>query len=309
VKLEPLLQQIHYKFHGSKNQNTITGQIQYADSVFSGNLSISLGATNLTPIYNVKYIKSILPGLAFKLASSHHFFHYPLSYYAPTQLNKDKFYEDNSSYSLHAAGLNYNSTNISNRFQISYIYSDFQYPFQTSATDSIINYEAAEMPKLYFSDNFHFSLPWKGKLAGRVMVTPQHSDDFFQMQGFVDYRQHLSPIFHTTADLIPNWLGFFKYYFNQLANNMTSYISINSYYIDGGKNLFWYQEFQNMGKIGTNYFTNKRLNINFKVGFKVKTLHLFYAIYNVEGRQFSTMGGMPFHNRLKIFGMEWSFTN
>jgi len=307
IKLEPVLEKVYYRYYNSINQNRLTTQIQYADSIWTGKLFLSLGTTNLTPIYRINYQKRIFSPISLELASQQKHISYPLIYHSPEELNVEEIYDDNSSYLLNSITFNLETDFLTNNLSFCHLSSDLKYPFKNSLEDSVVTFKTLNIPRLYLSDKFNLNLPWQGKLSGRILFTPEAKRDFLQLQGFGRYQQFLSPVLKKTAELIPDWLGFFQYYFKQLAENMTPYLAFDFSYMHGGENLFWFQEFRNLGKIPVNYFTNKRMNINFKAGFKVETFHFFFAMYNMEGRQFSSISGMPFRNRLQIMGVEWSF--
>ena len=309
VRIEPLIQTAYYKYHESQNQSVVTSKINYADSVFQGDLNFSLGAANLTPLYTLNYQKNLLKKLAVGLEIKNQYNFYPLAYFAPQEWNKEKLNDEHFISNHYSASLQYHGENLNNELKISHQQASFQIPFQNSPNDSLIKFQEVELPSLYIFDNFKLELPWQGQLSGKIIFTPEDDDNFLQLQGFASYRQYLSPVLEFTAGVFPDWLGFFQYYFNQLAENMTPYLAVNSSYLQGGNNIFWFQEFQNLGKTATNYFTNKRVNINFRVGFRVDTFHFFFAMYNAEGRQFSSVSGMPFRNRLQVLGVEWSFMN
>jgi len=78
-------------------------------------------------------------------------------------------------------------------------------------------------------------------------------------------------------------------------------------YWDSSSRLAWFEELRSIGTIGTEYFTNNRLNLVARIGGHIGDFHIFYVIYNAEGRAFATVSGMNYRNRLKIFGVEWQF--
>ena len=309
VKIEPLLEKAYYKYHDPETQLTLYKKIGYTRKKAKSDFSFSLGAAGSAFIYDIKYNRSLFSDFSMELNSSRKFFNYPLIYDAPTDLNIENFTENNGTFLYNSANLQFNNPTVKSNSIISLVNSDIMYPYKNSVNDSIINFASADLPTLFLTQNLDISLPWQGNLRGRIIFAPETGADFLHLYSFVDYSQSLSPVFRTAAAIMPDWLGFFEYYFTQLADNMTSYLSFNSYFMRGGENLFWFQEFQNLGKISTNYFTNNKININFKFGFKVETFHIFYALYNMEGRQFSSIGGMPYHNRLQVLGVEWAFIN
>ncbi|MCK4689697.1 MAG: hypothetical protein KAT41_05315, partial [Candidatus Marinimicrobia bacterium] len=129
---------------------------------------------------------------------------------------------------------------------------------------------------------------WKTSIHGRVIFTPSGNDDkCLRFQGWGRVLQKLD-LFH---------------------NNLHLYAAGEVVYYNGGNSLAWFEELRSFGETGTQYFTNERLSFTTRFGAHIGDFHVFYVIYNVEGRNFSTLALMPYRNRLKILGIEWAFLN
>jgi len=96
---------------------------------------------------------------------------------------------------------------------------------------------------------------------------------------------------------------------NLFGGNLNLYFAGEVHFWSGSRRFGWFEEIQQIGMTDVNYYTNNRLSFAGRVGGYIGDLHLFYAVYNAEGRSLSTIAGMPYRHQLKIFGVEWSFVD
>ena len=214
---------------------------------------------------------------------------YPIIYEAHFNNTPSLFPGDNGfSYSIGSMDLYYNQKFIKSQSSIKRVKSEFLIPFRTTIDDTLPMYRIENLDIIYLSEDIKLQFPWKTSIHGRVVFTPSGNDDkCLRFQGWGRVLQKLD-LFH---------------------NNLHLYAAGEVVYYNGGNSLAWFEELRNFGETGTQYFTNERLGFTTRFGAHIGDFHVFYVIYNVEGRNFSTLALMPYRNSLKILGIEWEFLN
>ncbi|MDD5060843.1 MAG: hypothetical protein PHN44_00985 [Candidatus Marinimicrobia bacterium] len=161
--------------------------------------------------------------------------------------------------------------------------ADFYVPHKTAIDDTTLTYHFQNLDAIYLTANGRLTLPWRMTLTARSLFS--NNKDGVWLQGWGQIRQEI--------DL-------FK-------DNLRLYVAGEMTYWDSNAKLAWFEELRNVGNCGTEYFTNNRLNLIARIGGHIGDFHIFYVIYNAEGRAFATIPGMNYRNRLKVFGVEWQF--
>ncbi len=214
---------------------------------------------------------------------------YPIIYGAHFNNIPSLFPGDNGFiYSIGSLGFNYDQKFVKSQSSVKKVRSDFFMPFRATINDTLPIYRIENIDVIYFTENLKLEFPWNTTIQGRVIFTPSNNPyRFLQFQGWGRILQKLD-MFHS---------------------NLHLYAAGEVLFFNGGNSLTWFEELRNYGSTGTQYFTNERLNFTTRFGAHIGNFHVFYVIYNVEGRNFSTLALMPYRNRLKIFGIEWAFLN
>ncbi|MBU1634802.1 hypothetical protein KJ762_09875, partial [bacterium] len=73
--------------------------------------------------------------------------------------------------------------------------------------------------------------------------------------------------------------------------------------------VVWFEQLRTQAQTDIFYYTNERLSVGGIAGARIGPFHIFYSVYNAEGRAFSALPGVLYRNRLKVFGIDWTFTN
>jgi|GEM_PF-4346036 len=216
------------------------------------------------------------------------FQHYPLffEYYQQKQGTAES--EKGFRYGNADLGLQLSWRSFEMNTALNYVRSTFRMPKAASIADTLFDLQKVDLDLLYLSESIRYTFPWKTEISGSIVLAPaMQNEEFITLQSRARLLQRLT---------------LFK-------GNLHLYLAGEVSYQAGGERLIWLDGMRNLGLTDAVYFTNERLNFDVRVGAHVGTFHIFYAIYNVENRRFSSVAFMPYHNRLKVLGVEWSFIN
>ncbi len=256
---------------------------------FQTGYGFRLGLKNNHPQLKIEIEKSLFDFLRTGITVDYDHFQYPALYAIFTgndssPISKDEFFH-------------YNQNSVFVRFRTNYfkmttaidqINSDFYRPHQNTLADSAVGYRKIQMQDIFLKTQLQFQFKTGTDIYGKFYYSPTLTEDeFFNFHCYGAIQQKLS-LFH---------------------GNLNLYVRASGGYYHGGDGLAWMDELQTVGTIGQNYYTNEPLFFSGKAGFRVGSLHIFYQINNIEGRDYSLMPGMPLQSRLKILGVEWYFLN
>ncbi len=263
-------------------QNQIAGGIGLSATRAKRDWKIILGAngSHFDGEMSLRYEMNPVSRLGVQLLSSYAL--YPMIYKMNFAANQP-ITADGFEYAVASVDFGYSGRFIKLGLALSQVNSDFYTPYKSVIDDTTITYKRQKLDAVYLTANASLILPWRMRLTVRSLLSD--NEDGVWLQGWGQIRQEL--------DL---FRGNLKLY---AAGEMT--------YWDSNSRLAWFEELRGVGVVGADYFTNNRLNLAVRIGGNIGDFHIFYAIYNAEGRAFSTISGMNYRNRLKIFGVEWQF--
>lgn len=297
--LTPLVQSVYFvqsvyspRFTNQK-QSLLSGSIAFERTFIRSNLALTAGFANREPTGQIRLSRRILPTINSSwrinvIASvSKNYSMYPVSF--QTNIAGEQVKQlDKEGFSYFNADL---AADIQTRLlktitQFGYVNSEFYIPFQNNLTDTTIQFIENHLKTILITEDLTIRLPWKMTLRTTTTLLPfADKNKFLQFQSWGQILQNID-LFH---------------------GNLKTYISGELTYQSGGKQLAWFEELRAVGNTGSVYYTNEKLNFNFRFGGYISRFHIFYAIYNTEGRYFSSLAKMPYRDQLKIFGVEWSF--
>ena len=284
---EPLIQTVYSRSGGVYRQTLINSWVESNLSLKDLELRLRAGIANGKVSGYARLFMMLSGKLKINVSTTRDYALYP-SVYSVMQGGTGSNFPDEPgfSYSLSSAGLNINGRFIESETSVNAVNSNFLVPFKMGNIDTLANYERESINEIYLTENFKLTLPWKMVFQSWIIFSPTVDiSKFFNYQTFGSVIQEI--------DL-------FK-------GNLHLYLAGEVLYTSGGERLGWFEELRQAGYLNNDYFTNERLSFNAKIGARIDSFHIFYAFYNAEGRQFSTLPLIPYRNRLKIFGIEWSF--
>lgn len=285
--MEPIVQSAYIRNQGSKHQNLYT--LSLSDDYITENskFNFKIGIANKEFIGSASVVRKFSPRARIDINTEKGYSVYPLMYQIPFDKSDGLLSEkEGFSYYFGSIGLDLGFNLIKSRTSIEGINSTLVMPFKEKVEDELVTFREENIETFYIAENLRIDLPWKMSLQGKLIFSPiQNNENCLTLQGWGRIFQQL--------DLFQDKLSLF------FSGDVT--------YHDGGDFLAWFDELRSYGMAGTSYFTNNRLCFSLRVGAKVNSFHIFYAIYNVEGRAFSSMALMPFRNRLMLYGVQWTF--
>ena len=306
VEYLPSFQDVTLENNEKEAKNFYRMNLSYKDSVFYGKTGLSLKLLNFNAGYDLFYKYKWDSSFSIELNTAKNYFEYPISYELG-EFTKSNPKQNFGHYYKNNLNFNFKSKSFYLEQNFIHINSNYLYPKKEFITDSLTYLEKRNFSNLYFYHRSEVSLPAGLKIDTKMIYTPADSDRFINFYGRGRIQQNLTPVFGTIADIIPEYLGFFKSYFRKIQQNMIPYWTGEISYLQGGDRLIWLQSLQQGGASSIQYYTNNRLTVDLKMGFRVKSFHFFYSIYNLMDRKQSTIGGMPYRGRLKVYGIKWSF--
>ena len=284
---EPDVQNVYSESFTSQKLTTLTGNIQLERPLGRTFISMTPGFVNHEVTWNLSARRNLYNRLGLHAEILRDYVFYPNIFFTNpnnTRLNKPP--KEGFGFWLASISADYRSKFIGLVSEFGFVNSDFNIPYQNSNSDTMIQFIVKSLNTAYFTEDLSLSLPWKMTLRSKTTFLPSPDvDDFLQMQTWGQMAQAI-PLFH---------------------GNLKLYLAGEFTYQYGGNSLVWFDELRSVGISGTRYYTNERLNFNIPIGGNIDDFHIFYVIYNAEGRFFSTLGKMPYRNNLKIFGVEWNF--
>lgn len=285
--VEPIIQSAYIRNQGNKHQNLYT--LSLSDDYITENskFSFKIGATNKEFIGSASVVRKFSTRAKIDINIEKSYSVYPLIYQIPFDKSDGLLLEEEGfSYYFSSIGLDLDFNIVKSQTGIEGINSTLFIPFRENAGDETIEFREENTEVLYITENLRIDLPWKMLLQGKLIFSPvQNGENYLTLQGWGRIFQEL----------------------NLFQDKLSLFFSGDVIYYNGGNFLAWFDELRNYGMTGTEYFTNNRLCFSIKVGARVNNFHIFYAIYNVEGRAFSSMALMPFRNRLMLYGVQWTF--
>jgi len=284
---EPDVQNVYSESFISRKLTTLTGKIRLEHSFERTYISITPGFVNHEVTWSSTIRRDISARLGFQAEFLRDYAFYPNIVFtdlADTRLNEPP--KDGFGFRIASISANYRSRFFKMVSGVGFVDSDFYVPYQNSISDTMIQFIDKSLKTPFFTEDLTLLFPWKMTLRSKTTFLPSpDADDFLQLQMWGQASQQI-PLFH---------------------NNLKLYMAGEVTYQYGGNSMVWFDELRSSGTCDTRYYTNERLNFNVRVGGNIGDFHIFYVIYNAEGRFFSTLGKMPYRNNLKIFGVEWNF--
>jgi hypothetical protein len=255
-----------------------------ASSRYKFNFNLGLSNHNFKGTF--KGTLKIAPGLLISAEINHDYALYPAIY----QFNAgpENPFSDHQGFlfTIYQAEFSYQKQWLNLSLNLNSVCSDFFIPSRKTALDETPTFLEQKYRESHLIPEFDLKFPWMTAIKGRaILLLDPDIQNHLNFQGWVQLRQDV---------------GLFN-------NNLHLYLAGDLIYRRGGELLAWFQEYRSVGYCSLPYFTNERLNLNLRIGARVSSFHIFYAVYNVEGRQFSILPLIPTQYRLKLLGIEWSF--
>ena len=289
LKAQPLTESVFVRHGMSKNRLQYQQSFEYASGESRFRYRVSLGSVNTQPVGGFHALYTANRRLTLNLESTFDFIRYPLSYYTNIGGNNSTYPDDDGFTAFQQSlGLHYRFGNSYFKSAVHYTRADYLMPFKNTIEATGFSFLAEELSRLYFTEEFKLMLPRHFSLKGKSIISP--SPD-----------QNSSLVFQ-------GWSRFTKDLF-LFENNLHLYLSGDLYYLKGSNTIGWFEQMRTQVATNSEYYTNERLQLGFIIGARISSFHIFYSIYNAEGRAFSPLPGVLYRNRLKIFGVDWAFRN
>jgi len=282
ININPITRSVSLRNGFYLRQNLITGNIRLASDHVRSYWGLSIGAAGQNFDGEAFYRYNLNPKILLETRIASSYSLYPLVYKLNFRANQPVA-QDGFRYSIGTLGLQRSGRFLRLGLAVNQVNSNFYVPYKSVIDDTLIVYNRQEFNAMFITADTRINLPWRMNLATRGIVS--NDDTGIWLQGWGQIRQEI--------DL-------FK-------GNLRLYAAGEMNYWDSSSRLAWFEELRSIGTIGTEYFTNNRLNLVARIGGHIGDFHIFYVIYNAEGRAFATVSGMNYRNRLKIFGVEWQF--
>lgn len=290
IDIEPVLESVYVRHGDSRTRSHFRQSIRYGKEGRRLDVSAAFGSvnSNLTADITAEF-RNLRGRLNLYTRSATDYFCYPLIYFTDLAGKSGANPPDDGFSALRQTlglRLNFGRSHFDSR--LDYTKAEFSAPFKETIESMHYTLQKETLNDVYLTESFDFNLPWQIRLKGRIVLTPRHfDDDQFLFQGWTRLTKE-------------QWL---------FRDNLRLYISGELHYLKGPDRLFWFEQLQTQAAGNVNYYTNERLTVNGIIGARIGPFHIFYTIYNIEGRAFSALPGMPYRNRLKIFGVDWTFIN
>lgn len=280
---------IYLQEHNEVNTHVYELAIGNRGNRFRTDYTVRLGLKNNRPQFKMEIGKSLFKFLQTGVTVDYNHFLYPALY---------AIFPGNENSPISSNDLFYNNQNsvfvrLQNRYfkmttAIDQINSEFYRPAQNTLADTTVGYDRIQMRDIFLKTQLQFQFKTGTDIYAKLYYSPTLTEnEFYNFHCYGAIQQKLS-LFH---------------------GNLNLYVRASAGYYHGGDGLAWMNELQTVGIVGQNYYTNEPLFFSGKAGFRVGSLHIFYQINNIEGRDYSLMPGMPLQSRLKILGVEWYFLN
>jgi len=287
LEILPVLENIYVKHGNNKKRVQYEQTIAYSAKVNRFDYRLCFGSTNTNPTADLTTQYSLSKKLSLNARSALEYVVYPMSYYTNIGgTTTDRPEDDGFSAFRQSLSLQYRFKRNSIISRIDYTSADYLTPSKTVIESNFYTLQKKSLNHIYLTEEFYFELPWRFTLKGRTIFSPSTDDD--------------------TKLLFQGWSRFTKdlYLFK---NNLHIYLSGDIYYLLGSNSVIWFEQLRTQAQTGTSYYTNERLSIGGIAEARIGPFHIFYSVYNAEGRAFSALPGVPYRNRLKVFGVDWTF--
>ncbi len=282
--LEPFLARISQNNGVSFQQSLFTGKVGLQTGV-RHQLNLQIGTTNTNWLLSAAYIWSVNQNLKINAGFDHDYAIYPIVYRMQFPANRP-LKQAGFSYNLARLGLTSGHRILATQLEINTVAADYDLPFKNDFADTLFTFQATRLRAIFLTLDLHLNLPANLRITSRTTFSPEKNLPVSLM-----HRSRISQ-------------GM-----NLFGGNLNLYFAGEVHFWSGSRNFGWFEEIQQIGMTDVNYYTNNRLSFAGRVGGYIGDLHLFYAVYNAEGRSLSTIAGMPYRHQLKIFGVEWSFVD
>ena len=251
--------------------------------------ALRLGLKNNHPQLKIEIEKSLFDFLRTGVSVHYDHFLYPALYAIfsgndTSPISSDDFFH----YNQNSVFVRFHNKHFKMTTAIDQINTDFYRPQQNTLADTVVGYRLIQMQDLFLKTQLQFQFKTGTEIFGKLYYSPTLDDsEFYNFHCYGAVQQKLS----------------------LFQGNLNLYVRASAGYYQGGDKLAWMNQLQSVGFVDQNYYTNDPLFFSGKAGFRVGSLHIFYQINNIEGRDYSLMAGMPLQSRLKILGVEWYFLN
>ncbi|MBU1065677.1 hypothetical protein KKC74_12855 [bacterium] len=289
LEILPLLESVYLKQPNYKKRTQFKQSIAYSAEGTRFDYCLRFGSTNSNPTADLTAHYLLSKKLFLDLRSALEYVAYPLSYYTDIGgITSDRPDADGFSAFRQSIGFRYQFGNNHIQSRLDFSSADFLIPSKSIIESSSYTLQKRSLKQLYLTEEFYFDLPWRFTLKGRTIFSPSTKDDSnLLFQGWS----------RITKDLF-----LFK-------DNLHIYLSGDMYYLTGSNSVVWFEQLRTQAQTDIFYYTNERLSVGGIAGARIGPFHIFYSVYNAEGRAFSALPGVLYRNRLKVFGIDWTFTN
>jgi len=289
IEARPLLESAYVKHGDYKKRTQFKQSIAYSAEGTRFDYHLRFGSTNTNPTIDLTAEYSLSNKLSVDFRSALEYVQYPLSYYTDIGgKTNDRPDTDGFSAFRQSLGLRYQFGNNHIQSRLDFSSADFLTPSKSTIESSSYTLQKRSLNRFYLTEEFYFDLPWRFSLKGRTIFSPSTN--------------------HDSNLLFQGWSRITKDLF-LFKDNLHIYLSGDMYYLNSSSSIVWFEQLRTQTQTDVSYYTNERLSISGIVGARIGPFHIFYSVYNAEGRAFSALPGIPNRNRLKIFGIDWTFIN
>ena len=272
----------------AENQ-VLIGKIRHKTKRFGVAYENQIGFKNKNVLFNTNINKKIGTKINIGIFVRINHYQYPILYSLhPTIQNSPIDKDDFIAYQKYGAFLSWSNKYFSWKSTCEQSVSEFYRPTQNDVTDRVFVFNKTKLKDLFINTQMRLKSPWYSELFVNIQYSPTiNENEFYNLLLFGSIKQSII-------------------LFN---GNLNFYAESRANYVNGGNNLYWFDEFQTIGQSVREYYTNEPLCFSARIGFHVASLHMFYQFYNIEDRQFSNMPGMLMQSQLNVLGVEWYFLN
>ncbi|MCK4639762.1 MAG: hypothetical protein KAU06_00355 [Candidatus Marinimicrobia bacterium] len=285
----PIAENIYLRHGAHKNRILFKQHIDYTRQRNRMNYSITIGSVNLNPTAGISGTLPLSDRFNIGILSKLDYTAYPLSFYTDIGgLSSNKPENDGFSSFQQSLNLRYDHGASYLNSQINHTYAHLIIPHKNAITDTSFTFNKKTINSAYLTEELRLQFPWKMHIKGRAILSPSTEDGSpVSVQGWSRLYQEIF-LFH---------------------RNLHLYLTGDIFYQTSPNSVIWFEQLRTNATSNQSYYTNERLTASATIGAYISDFHIFYTIYNAEGRIFSSFPGMPTRNRLKIFGVDWTFIN
>lgn len=285
----PIIEKIYVRRDAQEGHKLFRHSVNYIKQADRFDYTINLGSVNLNPVIKLSGALSVSDRLRISISSDQNYTAYPLGFFTEIGgIQQNRPGKAGFSYSMQSLISKYSFKESYIQAKINHAYSSLYVPHISSLSDTMASFNKKTLNSVYLTGEFDFRLPWRMSIKSRAVFLPVALDEpSITFQGWSHLYQEI--------DL-------FK-------NNLHLYASGDITYQTGPNTVIWFDQLRTVGTSAQGYYTNKQLTFGGTIGAHIGSFHIFYTVYNGEGRLFSSLPGMLYRNRLKIFGVDWTFIN